>query len=440
MEITLNINNIKGNTTISANNRLQTQEIQGDIAPQPIIETLNSTPQAAFEAQQLINGKANTITTEEISNLIRSKLQDGSHNLATVKFFNKVYDNSRFSDELFPVILHFIDTRGIDDIIKKLSEENSDTISGTTGELYHALALQEKGYRIVSFGFDIKRGKQKILETDLIIEKDSKYYFVEVKHFSGRRFYDKGLENLYADPTKWTEKFLLDVKDGLSNKLENYKDGIQLITSKESLPSFESQVGQESNSIRDYVRKFGVSILYSYTSTVGFSITKNGQSIIQDESNLLEPINNPASLNTRAEIERVKDFSVIEQTVGNYSNNYGYNISFERVPFKLFNKTTRTAGGENIQVNRNLSYIPTIPEVIDTKLFTSSHMQLILTKLKEENISDGEIKEIEDFISNHNFVGRSFNLDSLKEELKPLGKLLKAKMQLLKDIITQLFI
>ena len=399
---------------------------------------LPTTNSKELTAQNTFLAKSTLLTAEEATNKIRTELKAGNHAPSTLSAFEKVYANTKFSDELFPLIEQFIHTPGIDSIIKKLGEETGDNVSGTAGELYHASVLKERGYRIVSFGFELDTGTKKKsdgLETDLIAEKDGKYYLVEIKHFPGRRWFDKEKENQFASPKEWAENFLLNIKDGKSNKMQNYGVALRLICSNNPLPSIQEQVGPELEKVRDYLRQNGPTILFSYATTAALSVTKDGKRIILDETNKTKEISQPDLnvQNDRAELDQ------IERTVKDCAESYTFWTQFERVPFKLFNSTSRVVGGDKVIANRKIVAIPHEINSTSKKQLTSDDEKSILEILKESNVPQNLIETVKQFISSKGLIGQDFDSVSLNAELKPLGKDLKAHMQTLKQAVTKVF-
>jgi len=403
---------------------------QGARSPKELTASNTFSAQLALKSQN-IEGSAEKI---------RAELRLGKHQEGTLSAFEKIHANTNFSDALFPLIARFIQTPGIDSVIKKLSEEKGDSVSGSAGELYHASVLEERGYRIVSFGFEFSDGPKKkkdCLETDLIVEKDGKYYFVEVKHFPGRRLFDKGSEDKFVSPDAWTKKFFLDVKDSgsQSNKMQNYGIALRQLCTSEPISSLEAQIGPEFEKLRQYLRTNGPTILFSYATTLALSLTKDGKKIILDKTNQTKEITESDldNLNDRPELDE------IEHTAGECAKSHTFGAQFERVPFVLFNKTSRAFGGDKIVANRKIEAPQEATKPQQAKLLlTQTHIDAILQILRDKNVPGELVDQVANFITTQNLIGNKHNAQSLQEVLRPLGQILKKNTQILKEAISEL--
>ncbi len=371
---------------------------------------------------------------EEVVENIRTQLKGLNHKPNSLGDFEKVYANSNFSDDLFPLIAEFIDTPGIDSQIFTLSKESGDAVSGAAGELYHAKQLKDKGYRIVSFGLSLKT-KSDGLETDLIVERDGKYYMAEVKHFPGRRWYDKEKENKFADTKSWTEKHFLDVKNGSSGKLDNYKVILPLIVEK-PLNEIEEQIGPEASKLTEQISANGnIPILFSYAETAAISITKDGQKIIPNESNEAIDIGG-VGLNELAQAN-LTELDRVDQILKEYGQRYGFEITTERSPFVLFNRTNRVSGGNKVTVNRKIEQVkPVVVEEAPKSEFTQAKLDALIGKLTSLKLQDSSLQIVRDTLSK--ILGQSHNAESLAGVIKPLGAQLKKDMTVVKKAVSEI--
>jgi len=87
-----------------------------------------------------------------------------------------------YTDEMFALMEHFMGTPGIEYVISNIVG-NVRGASDYAAELYHALLLQEDGYRIFAFALTTHGlTGEGILDVDIVAEREGTIYLVEVKN------------------------------------------------------------------------------------------------------------------------------------------------------------------------------------------------------------------------------------------------------------------
>jgi ADP-ribosylglycohydrolase/HEAT repeat protein len=293
--------------------------------------------------------------------------------------FEAVYANKNYGDALFPLIARFARAPGLRNVVLSLTRDKGDgSTSGAAGEIYHAARLQDEGYEIVSFGFDVKDGKRQLLETDLLVKKDGQFYAVEIKHFSGRRFFrqDGDRYERYADAGEWARRFVLDVKElddpaSPSLKINRYLDFVSLlkqdgIVRERLTASLSGQIGA-ANAIAflDSIEASGgqIKVLFSLSRTLGMSIAAIGEEVIglQDGREIRQPMRREWIMGRELPEGGEADLKTIRETIEGAFDSAGLSARvLEFRPFALFNKSGTLSGlhREGVTVDREIPETP----------------------------------------------------------------------------------
>lgn len=316
---------------------------------------------------------------------------------AATHSFLKVCMNPNLSEDLIYMINELKNTPGIASLISKLANENKNKYLnsfGTAGELYHAYNLKQRGYRVVSFGFDMKvqdeHGKEKDLEVDLVVEKEGKYYFVEGKHFAGQSGIESDLEKAIS-PSEWKYNFLLDISNGLNKKSESYENFLRIVCAENEFKKRleDSLIGQglPKSDLKSLCiqlnREKEIPIVFSY-SRRGFPYLSN------DTKNLVIASNELMNISSNPNDEYIKTLTEIEFKKKETINQL-FNVTLELLPYKLLNNSYSVYKNTSQVINHE-ERAPSV--LISSEALTEENFHII-HKLLEKILSGSETLTID---------------------------------------------
>jgi hypothetical protein len=94
----------------------------------------------------------------------------------------------KYADQTISLIARFKDVRGIARFIIQAASANQNHPRGLFAELGHAAFLQDQGFTIIRFGLSFGIQKETILQSDMLVERDGMYYFVEVSNHNSAAY------------------------------------------------------------------------------------------------------------------------------------------------------------------------------------------------------------------------------------------------------------